>query len=140
MNTQPIERTLTELDHVRLSALLRRQDAAALPPPLSRQLDDLLDAALVVPSRSIAPDVVTMHSQVELQDLHAHARRRLALCFPADAEPAAGGVSVLSPLGRALLGLRIGDVARWTTPDGRAHAAEITALPFQPEASGDYTR
>ena len=46
---------------------------------------------------------------------------------------------MLSPVGRALLGLRVGETTQWSTPDGRSHAAEIVALLFQPEASGDYT-
>ena len=58
---------------------------------------------------------------------------------PADAEPLAGFVSVLSPIGSALLGLRVGSVARWASPTGDEMAAEILAILFQPEASGDYT-
>jgi pimeloyl-ACP methyl ester carboxylesterase len=58
---------------------------------------------------------------------------------PADAEPDAGFVSVLSPVGAALLGRRVGSRASWVTPDGRRHEAEIVAVLFQPEASGDYT-
>lgn len=139
MTSHPLERTLTELDHVRLHHLLQRQGAAALPPPTSRQIEDLLDAAQVVPSRAVEPDVVTMYSQLLLRELHADTRSKLTLCYPADAEPAEGFVSVLSPVGRALLGLRVGETARWTTPDGQSHAAEVVALLFQPEASGDYT-
>jgi regulator of nucleoside diphosphate kinase len=132
------ERTLTELDHVRLTHLLHGRGGAPATPN-ARLVGDLLDAAQVVPSRAIPPDIVTMYSQVLLQDLHDGTRSTLALCWPADAEPAAGFVSVLSPVGRALLGLRVGEVARWTTPDGRTRAAEVVALLFQPEASGDYT-
>ena len=139
MTSHSLERTLTELDHVRLIHLLQRQGTAALPPPTSRQIEDLLDAAQVVPSRAVEPDVVTMYSQVLLRDPHADTRSQLTLCYPADAEPAEGFVSVLSPVGRALLGLRVGETAQWATPDGQAHAAEIVALLFQPEASGDYT-
>lgn len=139
MTSHALERTLTELDHVRLIHLLHRQGAATLPLPTSRQIEDLLDAAQVVPSRAVDPDVVTMYSQLMLHDLQADTRSKLTLCYPADAEPAEGFVSVLSPVGRALLGLRVGETARWATPDGQSHAGEIVALLFQPEASGDYT-
>lgn len=128
------ERTLTELDHVRLTGLLRRAPAATGSP-----LDDWLDGADLVPSREVAPDVVTMYSQVLLADALTGARRTLTLVYPADAEPEAGFVSVLSPVGAALLGRRVGTSATWVTPDGRRHAAEIVAVLFQPEASGDYT-
>ncbi len=124
------ERTLTELDAVRLDRL-RRQGAAL-------RMDDLLDTASVVPSREVAPDVVTMYSQVLVRDAQG-SEQRLTLCYPDDAEPAAGFISVLSPVGLALLGLPVGSVARWRTPGGVLHSAEIVALLFQPEASGDYT-
>ncbi|MFO1333096.1 MAG: GreA/GreB family elongation factor, partial [Rubrivivax sp.] len=45
---------------------------------------------------------------------------------------------VLSPVGSSLLGLQVGDVAQWRTPTGEAKAAEVVAVLFQPEASGDY--
>ena len=48
-------------------------------------------------------------------------------------------ISVLSPVGAALLGLRVGDTARWTGPGGQRGSARVSALLFQPEASGDYT-
>jgi regulator of nucleoside diphosphate kinase len=124
------DRTLTELDAVRLERL-RRQGTAL-------RMDDLLDTASVVPSRDVAPDVVTMYSQVLVRDAHG-GEQRLTLCYPDDAEPAQGFISVLSPVGLALLGLHVGCVARWHTPDGTPHSAEIVALLFQPEASGDYT-
>lgn len=139
------DRTLTELDHVRLDRLLRRaaaEDRGGASPGHFRHLRDLLDHAQVVPSREVAPDVVTVWSQVLLRPVAAtadEADARLTLCYPADAEPAAGFVSVLSPVGRALLGLRVGEVARWAGPDGTRQAAEVVALLFQPESSGDYT-
>lgn len=133
------ERTLTELDHVRLSNLLRRDPRGERPAAQLRPVEDLLDACAVVPSRGVPPDVVTMYSQILLQDLRTDQRHTLTLCYPADAEPAAGFVSVLSPVGSSLLGLPVGSVARWTIPGGEEKAAEIVAILFQPESSGDYT-
>ena len=52
----------------------------------------------------------------------------------------AGRVSVYSPVGAALLGLRVGERARWHTPNGDACEADIVAVLFQPEASGEYAR
>jgi regulator of nucleoside diphosphate kinase len=63
---------------------------------------------------------------------------KLTLCYPTDADPAAGFVSVLSPVGVSLLGQTVGNVARWCTPAGQERAAEVLAVLFQPEASGDY--
>lgn len=62
----------------------------------------------------------------------------VTLCYPQDAEPAAGFISVLSPVGISLLGLWAGDVARWQTPHGEECAAVIESIQFQPEATGDY--
>lgn len=128
------EPTLTELDHVRLRALMRR---APVPP----EIQDLVDSADLVPSREVRPDVVTMYSQVRLVDGNRDAgapARSVAVCWPEHAEPEAGLVSVLSPLGAALLGRRVGETVAWTTPDRRRHQARIDAVAFQPEASGDY--
>jgi len=141
-----LERTLTELDHVRLLNLLRRDahgdgfltGSTAGSNAHRRAIEEVLDSAALVPSREVAPDVVTMCSQVLLQDRQTGQRQTLTLCYPAEAEPAMGWVSVLSPVGSALLGLQVGNLARWRTPSGDEKAAEIRAILFQPEASGDY--
>ena len=133
------ERTLSELDHVRL-ARLTRHDAAVATGAESARLEALLDDAEVVSPRAIPPDVVTMCSQVLLADIDSGRRSTVTLCYPSDADPAIGFVSVLSPIGAALLGVRVGTIARWRTPTGQEAAAEVVALLSQPEASGDYTR
>jgi regulator of nucleoside diphosphate kinase len=92
-----------------------------------------------VPSRKVSPDIVTMYSQVLLADPDSGERRKLTLCYPADAEPSQGFVSVFSAVGRSLLGLRVGCIARWREPNGELCAAEIVAILFQPEDSGDYS-
>ncbi len=138
MEVVALERTLTELDHVRLQNLLRR-DARGDGFLAHRQsIEDVLDTSTLVPSRGIAADVVTMYSQVLLQDMQSHQRNTLTLSYPADAEPAMGFVSVMSPVGCALLGLKVGSIARWSTPSGEEKAAEILAILYQPESSGDY--
>ena len=124
------ERTLTDLDFSRLSKLLGQR----LPPSLA----DLLASADVTTSRAVSSDVVTMYSRLELVDVHTARRQTLTVCYPDDAEPAAGFISVLSPVGNSLLGLRVGDVATWHTPNGDECAAEVAAILFQPEATGDY--
>lgn len=128
------ERTLTELDHARLARLQR--DAAH---DAADELDALLSGADLVDARTVSPDIVTMYSQVLLADPASGRRTTLTLCYPSDAEPARGFVSVLSPVGASLIGLRVGAVARWRNPLGEPAQAEIVALLFQPEASGDYT-
>ena len=138
MEVLALERTLTDLDHVRLLKLARRdRRSGGLPTPRGA-IEHVLDACAVVPSREIPPDVVTMYTQVLLQDLATGLRSKLTLCYPAHAQPAAGRVSVMSPVGASLLGQTVGSVAHWSTPTGEERRAEIVALLFQPEASGDY--
>ncbi|MDO9165825.1 MAG: GreA/GreB family elongation factor [Rhodoferax sp.] len=124
------ERTLTELDFARLQ-LKNGQ--------LPRELKDNCESANLVPSQEIPADVITMYSQIEIVDLNSRRRQKLTLCYPRDAEPGLGFISVLSPVGSSLLGLTVGSVAHWRTPNGDECAAEVAALLFQPEASGDYT-
>ena len=123
-------RQLTPLDFARL-----RKVAGFGAQP---ELDELLDEAEVIDSRQVAADVVTMYAQVEIEDLGTRGRQTLVVCYPADAEPAKGYISVLSPVGLALLGLQVGAVARWKAPGGSENAAKVAAIVFQPEASGDY--
>jgi len=141
MNTDfQTERTLTQLDHVRLDKLTTRSQAAGhLPAPAFEAIQALLATSDLVASREVAPDIVTMYSQVLLVEPISQARQTLTLCYPEDSDPVAGFISVLSPLGASLLGLRVGDRARWQTPHGTEGTAEVAAILFQPEASGDYT-
>ncbi|MBJ2154754.1 GreA/GreB family elongation factor [Variovorax sp. IB41] len=125
------ERTLTELDFVRLQKL-----TGGHPPPA---LADLLDMADVLPSREVPADIVTMYAQVEIEDLPTRERQKLVVCYPDDAAPNDGFISVLSPVGIGLLGLKAGATARWRTPGGEESAARVLTVLFQPEASGDYT-
>ena len=129
--TRAIERTLTELDYARLRKLTGGQ------PP--QWLSELVEAADIVDGHTVSPDTVTMYSRVRCEDLHTGQQQTLTVCYPAHAEPQAGFVSVLSPVGSSLLGLHSGDVARWRTPQGEEGATKVLAVLFQPEAEGDYT-
>ena len=131
-------RLLTELDHLRISNLVRSRGRLSVPEALAPVLEELIEGADLVDSRAVPPDVVTMYSQVLIADQATGVRSQLTLCYPADAEPAAGFVSVLSPVGAGLLGMSVGQIASWDTPQGETTEAEIVGLLFQPEESGDY--
>jgi len=132
-------RTITDLDHVRIFNLLRRQGTAGQSPAQAEALAGLIDAADQVPPQQIAGDIVTMYSKLRVSDADGANERRLTLCYPADADVAQGMISVLSPLGTALLGLRVGELARWRGIDGKPAELRLLAIEYQPEASGDYT-
>ena len=134
-----LHRTLTDLDHVRIFNLLRRQAAAGAASAHADELAELIDVADQVRPQEIAGDIVTMYSKLRVSDADGANERRLTLCYPADADVAQGMISVLSPLGTALLGLRVGELARWRGIDGKTAELVVRAIEFQPEASGDYT-
>src|SRR4029078_8278102 len=136
MNIQGRERVLTELDHVRLATLSRRGSRDRLAR--SQSIDAVLDDARVVPSRRVDSDVVTMYSK-GLLHLDDGTERELTLCYPHDAEPQFGLVSVMSPIGLSLLGQQVGATVHWQSPAGSVRSAHLADIVFQPEASGDYT-
>ena len=136
-STDLLTRTITDLDEVRLMNLLRRQFGAA-PPPLAQSLLAVLDHADVVAPQAIAADVVTMGSRVALA-LASGETRELSVVYPEDANADEARMSILSPIGAALLGAHVGDAVSWQGTGGAATQAKVQAVLFQPEAAGDYT-
>lgn len=139
MEVSIIERTLTEIDHRRLTRLMSRVKNDPRLLPFLEALDELLANSDLVEPAQVPPDVITMYSRVLLAEPSGGELGKFTICYPEDAEPAQGFVSVLSPIGTSLLGLRVGDVAHWHGAHGPAQSARVTAMLFQPEASGDYT-
>lgn len=97
---------------------------------------ELLRAAIADP-KGIPPDVITMNSPVLLKDLDTHEEMTYTLVFPADADIKQNKISVLAPIGTAMLGYRVGDVIEWPVPSGLRRLKVITII-YQPEAAGDY--
>ncbi|MEB2343849.1 MAG: nucleoside diphosphate kinase regulator [Deltaproteobacteria bacterium] len=97
-----------------------------------------LDRADVVEPKDVPPDVVTMNSQVRVVDEATGEESELRLVFPAAADAERGAISVLAPIGSALLGLRVGATIEWPVPDGRARRIRVIAVSYQPEAAGDH--
>ncbi len=133
-NSAP-KRTLTELDHVRLTDLVLRQQRNVLfdGSPLLL-LERVLANAHVVPWRMLSGDVVSMHSRVVVKNPRTGQSHTVLLCYPALADASASFVSVLSALGRSLLGHRLGSTVSWIDTQGDDQLARIVAIPFQPEA------
>lgn len=130
---------LTELDAVRLErALMELLKASDGEPQGASELESLLDAAAIVPSDSIAPNVVTMNSTVVLEAHPSNERTTLTLVYPKDADPDQSKVSVLSPVGRALLGARVNDRVRVVVPGYGERELALVALTYQPEANGRF--
>ncbi|PPV08646.1 regulator of nucleoside diphosphate kinase [Xanthomonas bromi] len=125
-------------DLARLEALLDSQ--AFNKHPAATALSDELGRARVLPPDQIPDDVVTMHSRIECEDeLHGE-RHTLTLVYPHEADVQHGRISVLAPVGSALLGLSVGQSIDWRTPDGRDLRLRVTAVHDQPAAAGDFQR
>ena len=100
-------------------------------------LEEELDKAHTVGSRDIPGDVVTMRSQVRVKDMKSGAEMDLSVVFPSEADSEQGKISVLAPVGTALLGYRVGDTVEWKVPGG-LRRLKIERILYQPEAAGDY--
>lgn len=127
---------ITEFDFQRLESLLEQSRNAGL----DQYLDALrmeLDRAAVVGSRDIPPDVITMNSTVSLVDTATSEDDEYTLVFPGDADSDAGKISVMAPLGTAMLGYRVGDIFEWDVPMGRKRW-RVASVIYQPEAAGHY--
>lgn len=138
MTSPDIERVLTDLDHARLTKLATARGSTSLPATVLEPLQDLLTDAHVVPSREVGKDIVTVYSQVMVRLPGSTGPSQISICYPVDAALDSGLVSVLSPMGLALLGLTAGQTARWYSPSGQPISAQVEAVVFQPEASGDF--
>lgn len=100
-----------------------------------RQLEGELGRAEIVPATKIPANVITMNTRVVLIDLSSGDPLELTLVFPEDAGKVDGGVSVLAPIGTAMIGYQVGDVFEWDTPDGKTKL-RVEKILYQPEADG----
>lgn len=100
-------------------------------------LVDELNRAQVVAPEEVPPDVVTMNSKVRLVDLDQGTTHEYTLAYPQDADFSAGRISIVAPIGAALLGYRVGDVIEWEVPAGRRRL-RVEEVLFQPEAAGRF--
>jgi regulator of nucleoside diphosphate kinase len=128
---------LTSLDASRLDRCLRQPAGRPADASAVTELESLLDEALVVPPVEIPADVVTMNSRVALESRDDGTTRVLTLAYPAQADAEHGRIAVTSPLGRALIGRRVGDVIDVDLPGGTRRSWTLLRLEYQPEAAGD---
>lgn len=129
---------LTDLDATRLRALIEgyrqtsRRDLSAV-----LRLEQELGRADTVSRRAVGPDVVTMNSKVRVQDLRTKERSEFTVVFPRAVDHDLGRLSVLAPLGMAVIGARVGDVIEWRTPGG-VRRLRVEAVTSQPEREGRF--
>jgi regulator of nucleoside diphosphate kinase len=132
MNSPSI--TISKLDLQRLDKIL---DPLRYPIDLLEALENEIDRARIVGHKRIQPNVVTMNSKLRVLDETTSREFVVTLVYPQDAG-APGTVSVLAPVGMALLGLKTGQRIEWSSPQCRPLKLKVLELLYQPEASQDY--
>lgn len=136
MSGRPIQITASDLE--RLKKLV--QDAQRTSYRKSVYLAHLqteLRRAEVVESTRVSAGVVTMNSRVRLEDLDTGEESVYTVVFPDQANAEQGKVSILAPIGTAMLGYEVGDVFEWDIPAGKRRW-KVKQILYQPEAAGDY--
>ncbi len=127
--------TVTRLDMQRLEHMLDNldnYDAAA------EALEAELGRANVVGHTEIASDIVTMNSKAHCYEENSASDYQLTLVYP-DQAGTEGNVSILAPIGTALLGLSVGQTIDWQTPKGKALKLTLKHVEYQPEAQQQYS-
>ena len=134
MTTSP-SITVTRLDLQRLERLL---DSLEDFGPAAEALEAELSRAQVVGHDEVPPGVVTMNSSVRCREEGSGKEYQLTLVYP-DQVGGEGKVSILAPVGTALLGLSGGQSIDWPAPGGKTLKLTLLDITYQPEAAGEYT-
>ena len=130
---------ITTSDYHRLSGLIEisRERNGDADREYLDQLEEELGRAELVSPKEIPADVITMRSKVSLKDLKSGQTVMYSLVFPSEANSNEGRISVLAPIGTALLGNRSGDVVESRVPSG-LRRLKVKEILYQPEAAGNY--
>ena len=128
---------ITEFDFDRLRHLAESPRYRTTHAVLVAGLREELDRGQVVAPAGVPKGVVTMRSRVRVRDLKSRETETYTLVFPEEADIETGKLSVLAPLGTALLGTRVGDVIEFEAPAG-TRRLKVEKVLYQPEAAGDF--
>ena len=129
---------ISSLDAERIESLLESLPDAAFPGR-----DDLiaeLARADIVDPQDIPPTVVTMNSTVRFQIESSPNEFMMTLVYPKDVDASGNTISILAPVGSALLGLSKGDAIEWPRPGGGVLRVRIVEIAYQPERAGEFHR
>jgi regulator of nucleoside diphosphate kinase len=130
---------ITEFDLKRLKGLIKyaegRWDKRVVR--YVEELDEELDRAEIVKPEEIPTDVITMNSTFRLSNLDTAEEAVYTLVFPAKADSTSRKISILAPVGTAVLGYRVGDTVEWKVPGGLKRL-KVKEIVYQPEAARDY--
>ena len=128
---------ITDADFDRLTRLAESSSLRRTHHAFLRSLKDELDRGKVVSSTDVPPAVVTMNSKIVVRDTRTRETETWTLVYPEEADLDEGKLSVLAPLGTALLGAAMGQVVKFEAPAG-LRRLKIEKILYQPEAAGDF--
>lgn len=130
---------ITAHDHSRLEDIFHSAFVEAFyDKPYLTDLRAEIDAAEIVEAGDLPEGLVTMHSTVRLRDMQTREEEIYTLVYPEEANIAEGKISILAPVGTAILGYRVGDVVRWKVPSGlsRWRIEEVVMQPDRKASAG----
>lgn len=137
MTTRP-NIVISSLDAARLEKMIDSLRGQAFPG--KDELEEELARATIVDPKDMPPDVVTMNSTVRFRVESSSEEFTLTLVYPKDVDSSGTKISILAPVGSALLGLSQGDEIEWPKPGGGVLRVRIEEITYQPERSGEYLR
>ena len=133
---EPRDIYITDYDLTRLKELLQAGIGfAERDRPSLETLQGELDRAHIVQPTAVPTDVVTMKSRVRLTDVETNEEQVYTVVFPSEANIDERKISILAPIGTAILGYRVGDTVEWRVPGG-IRKLRIDEVLYQPEAAG----
>lgn len=124
---------ITQKDLARIKNVLSYQD--------SEEFEDLeleLDRAHIITDDEVPKDLVTMNSKIRFLNIQDDKEMIVTIVYPSEADFKIGKISVLAPLGSALIGLRVHQEINWKFPDGKTRTLKILEVLYQPEANEDW--
>lgn len=129
---------ISSYDKERLIDLIEKSDIRNNPDKKHlNELEKELNRGKIVDKKDMPNDVITMNSRVRLKDLDSGENIFYVLVFPKEADIDKNKISILAPVGTALIGYRVGDIIEWKVPAG-LRKLKVEELLYQPEAAGDY--
>jgi len=129
---------ITEFDRKRLEELISvARTFSSYEEEYLKELEAELNKGKIVESMKVPKDVITMNSKVRIKDMASNEEVVYTLVFPGMADIDQNKISILSPVGTALLGYEVGDIIEWKVPAGMRRL-NILEILYQPEAAGHY--
>jgi regulator of nucleoside diphosphate kinase len=131
---------ITDIDRRRLGTLVEQaMNLRLVDRRCIADLEHELERATAVDPGEVPGDVVTMNSTVRLRDLDTGEEETYTLVYPTEANINENRISVLAPVGTAIIGYRVGDVIKWPVPGGLVRL-RVEEILYHPEQAGEWRR